>query len=106
MMQYITPPDLNDSFSRVVLSGKECLLRFTYNDTAGYWSFGIYDQEETPVVASIKIVPNFPLTFFHENTDLPSGVFGVVTDLEKVGRNDFINGKALFAFIPFEDLEQ
>ncbi len=104
MMQYITPPDLNDSFVRVVLGGRECLLRFTFNTTYGYWSFGVYDQEEIPIVAMTKIVPNSPLTFFYENRDLPSGVFGVITDLEKVGRNDFINGKALFAFIPFEDL--
>ncbi|WP_203227532.1 phage baseplate plug family protein [Calorimonas adulescens] len=106
MMQYITPPDLNDSFSRVVLGGKEYLLRFTYNDTFGYWSFGIYDLEETPIVAMTKIVPNSPLTFFYENRDLPSGVFGVITDLEKVGRNDFINGKAVFVFIPYEDLKE
>ena len=31
MITVITVPDYNDSFSRVVLAGKEYLIRFSYN---------------------------------------------------------------------------
>jgi hypothetical protein len=30
---------------------------------------------------------------------LPFGIFGAFTDLENVGRHDFINGRAAFAFV-------
>lgn len=105
MQTFITPPDLNDSFSRVVLDGQEVLIRFTYNDTFGYWTFGIYNIEEVPIVAGIKMVPNFPLNFFYERRQLPNGTFGVISDLQTVGRTSFLDGKAQFVFIPASDLE-
>lgn len=98
----ITPPDFNDSFSRVVLSGKQYLIRFSYIDTFGYWTFGLYTTLQEPIVEGVKIVPNFPLNLFYSNSDMPNGVFGVYTELEKVGRDDFFNGKAIFAYIPAE----
>lgn len=98
----ITPPDFNDSFSRVVLSGKQYLIRFSYIDTFGYWTFGLYTTLQEPIVDGIKIVPNFPLNLYCSNGGMPNGVFGVYTELEKVGRDDFLNGKAVFAYIPAE----
>lgn len=103
-MTFIMPPDLNDSFSRVVLDGKEFLIRFTYNHTCDYWTFGIYDQEQNPMVAGIKIVPNFPLNLYYESSGLPDGIFGVISALERVGRTAFLDEKAQFVFIPNADL--
>lgn len=42
-MEYlvIEPPDYNDSFSRVILNGTEYFLRFTWNDLAARWMFGV-----------------------------------------------------------------
>ena len=40
----IDVPDMNDSISRIVLSGKQYQLRFTWNDTGGYWTFGLLDS--------------------------------------------------------------
>lgn len=101
----ITPPDRNDSFSRAVLAGKEYLIRFTYNDTKDYWTFGIYDGEQRPLVAGVKIVPGSPLNYFYQSSGLPDGTFGVLTDLDRIGRRAFLDGKARFIFIPNEDLE-
>ena len=94
-MEYtiIEVPDLNDSMSRVVLNGKAYLIRFTWNDRGGFWKFGLYDT----------IVPRFPMNLFYGVTALPSGVFGVMTKLEHIGRNDFLDGKASFVFCPAED---
>jgi hypothetical protein len=96
----IEVPDMNDSVSTVVLSGKQCQIRFTYNDTGGYWSFGIYDTLGNPIRVGIKMVPKMPLNLFCGTDDMPNGVFGVLSSLEKVGRNDFVDGKAKFIFAP------
>ena len=50
MISVIKVPDFNDSFSRVVLSGKEYLIRFSYNFEGDYWTFGIYDHNRSPYV--------------------------------------------------------
>lgn len=96
----IAVPDMNDSVSRVVLSGKQYLVRFTWNDTGGYWCFGVSDALEVPILVGVKIVPQFPLNLFYGIVELPEGVFGVFTELDRVGRNDFKEGRASFSFIP------
>ena len=54
----------HDSFSDITINGERLLIRFTYNDTFDYWSFGLYETNRTPILAGIKIVPNFPLNLF------------------------------------------
>lgn len=96
----IEVPDLNDSVSRVVLNGKAYLIRFAWNDSGGFWKFGLYDMQSEPIVIGVKIVPRFPLNLFYGVTKLPDGIFGVMTKLERIGRNDFKDGKASFVFCP------
>ncbi|MBE6666819.1 MAG: hypothetical protein E7607_00720 [Ruminococcaceae bacterium] len=103
-MTIISLPDMNDSFSRVVLRGKEYLLRLTYNSTGDFWTFGIYTSEDTPIITEIKIVPSFPLNRYFHTSEMPDGIFGVLTNLERVGRDAFKNGEAQFVFIPSEEL--
>lgn len=98
----IEVPDMNDSVSRIVLSGKAYLIRFTYNDTCDYWKFSLYDTQNEPIALGIKIVPRFPLNVFYGVTKLPDGVFGVMTKLDRIGRNDFLNRNAQFIFCPVE----
>lgn len=101
-MEYniIEVPDMNDSVSTVVLNGKQYRLRFTYNDTCGFWTFGVLDSLGNPIRVGIKVVPQMPLNLFCGTDEMPLGVFGVLTELERVGRNDFTNGKAKFIFAP------
>jgi hypothetical protein len=93
-------PDYNDSFSKVVLDGREYQIRFTWNDTAGRWSFGLYTTLREPIIRSIKIVPNFPLLLQYVDNRLPDGVIGAYSKLDAIGREDFKNGKAIFAYVP------
>lgn len=99
----IEVPDMNDSVSRIVLNGKQYNIRFTYNDTCDYWKFSLYDAQSNPIVLGIKIVPQFPLNVFYGVSNLPKGVFGAMTKLERIGRDDFLNGKAKFIFVPRTD---
>ena len=96
---YISVPDLNDSFSRVVLDRVQYLIRFTWNDTAERWSFGLFSMQREPLAQGIRIVPRFPLNLQIVGNDFPFGVFGAYTDLEHIGRDDFKNGKALFGYV-------
>lgn len=100
----IAVPDMNDSFSKIVIEGTEYLLRFTWNDTKGRWYFGIYTIMRDPIVQSIKLVPKFPINIQYIDTKLPSGIFGVYTNLDVVGRNDFNNQKAVFAYVPYSEV--
>lgn len=105
-MLYISVPDMNDSVSSITIKGKQYLIRFTYNGTGDYWSFGIADNDDTPIIASTKIVPCFPLTHFYTFTDLPDGIFGVLTGEERLTRNSFKEGKAEFVYIPWEEVKE
>lgn len=105
MTTVIMPPDLHDSFSRVVLNNTEYLIRFTYNDVGDYWTFGLYDGEQLPLAAGIKLVPNSPLNFFYQCSGLPDGTFGVLSDLDRIGHRALLDGRARFVFIPNSDLE-
>lgn len=96
----IAVPDMNDSVSRIVLNGTVYQIRFTYNDTEGRWYFGLNDAQGVPIVQMVKIVPGFPLNLFMGHDNMPSGVFGCMSNLEAVGREDFKNGKAQFIFAP------
>lgn len=105
-MTYIQVPDMNDSISFIEIDGAEYWLRFTYNELYDYWSFGIYDDQEEPIIAMTRIVPNFPLMHFYEAHGLPDGVFGCLCDSENVGRYAFLNDEATFVYIPWSEMEE
>lgn len=96
----IEVPDMNDSISRIALQGKQYQIRFTYNDTGGYWSFGLMDSLGNPLLVGVKIVPQFPLNLFYGTVDLPLGIFAALTKQERIGRQDFVDGRAQFVFVP------
>lgn len=106
MIEYIRVPDMNDSFSRVILCRQEYLVRFLYNGAYDYWTFGVYDKNKNILLQQRKIVPLAPLTHFDVSVSIPQGIFGCFTNLKRIGRNDFVNGNAEFAFIPWVDLEE
>lgn len=105
-MVYIQLPDMNDSFSRLVLQGKEYLARFTYSDTDDSWTFGLYKGTREPIITGMKLVPCFPINRYFKSKDMPDGIFGVLTKLDRVGRNAFTSGDAKFVFIPTDEITE
>ena len=103
MIKEISVPNLNDSFSRVVLDNEQYLLRFTWNETSKRWSFGLYTMQRKPIAIGIRIVPNFPLNLQIVNDDFPQGVFGVFCNFESIGRDCFAEGRAKFSYISREE---
>ena len=96
----IEVPDMNDSTSRITLRGKQYQIRFTWNDTGGFWTFGLSDALGAPLLIGVRIVPQFPLNLFYGTQELPVGVFTALTEKESIGRADFQNGTVQFVFIP------
>ena len=101
-MNYIVieVPDMNDSVVRIALLGKQYQLRFTWNDTAKCWMFGVMDALGNPIVIGQKVVPQFPINLFWGTDEMPLGIFAVLTEKNEVGRSDFVTGKAKFVFAP------
>lgn len=104
-MLYIQVPDMNDSVSTLSIDGKEYNLRFTYNEKYDYWSFGLYDEGEEPIIAMTRIVPDFPIFHYYTDSDIPDGIFGCLSDIDTVGRNAFKDLTAEFVYIPNVELE-
>lgn len=96
---FIEVPDMNDSFSRIVLQGTSYFIRFTYNHSMDCWNFGLYDMQKEPIIQGIKMIPNYPLTRSYTTANIPNGQFRVFSNLRRVGRNDFKIGAATFAFV-------
>ena len=96
----IEVPDMNDSTSRITLRGKQYQIRFTWNDTGGFWTFGLSDALGAPLLIGVRIVPQFPLNLFYGTQELPVGVFAALTEKESIGRADFQNGTVQIVFIP------
>ena len=94
----ISVPNLNDSFEKVTLNGKVYYLRFTWNDYEQRWMLGIYDNLKVPILTCIKIVPRYLLNLFCGLDEFSKRSFYVETELEEIGRNDFLDGKATFVF--------
>ena len=98
-MVYIEVPFMNDSISLVELDNTAYYIRFTYNETLDLWHFSILDLNEKELVGMIPIVPNFPLTNYVSVEGLPTGHFGAVSELQRIGYEDFKNGNAEFVYI-------
>ena len=105
-MVYIQLPHTNDSFSRLVLNGKEYLARLTYSCVDDSWTFGLFKSTREPIISAMKLVPCFPINRYFKSSDMPDGVFGVLTNLERVGKNAFESGDAKFVFIPTDELTE
>ena len=97
----INVPDRNDSVSRVTLNEKQYLIRFTYNYYADRWSFSVYTLMQEPLAVNLRIVPDFPLNLHVSDRRFPAGFFAAYTDRQTIGRDDFVNGNAHFAFMSF-----
>lgn len=104
-MIYFTPPDSNDSLTRLVLNNKEYVFHFSYNYHGDFWTMGIYENYTTPIVTCIKVVPEYPLTHFLEIAELPEGIIFVETTLERIGRKDFVDGNAQFVFVANDEFD-
>ena len=103
-MVKIYVPDMNDSVGKITLDGKNYNIRFTYNASGDYWSFGLYTVDMDPILPMTKIVPDFLMLFPYRYTDLPEGQFYCYTQKDSVGRRDFADDQAYFMYLQNEEI--
>lgn len=76
-----TTPAVAYYSQRTKLDGRDYLLRFSWNEREERWYVSIFDDEENPLVQSIKIICNWRLLrAYHADPRVPPGEI-VATDL-------------------------
>lgn len=95
----------NDFITEVNLDDEVFFLHFSWNDTIGFWSLTIENAYNDELVSSIVILPNRPLIVPVRRDELPLGELIAVRDdnLQTIGRDDFINGKAVLIYIGVDE---
>jgi hypothetical protein len=96
MQTQIFPPQEHDSFSELTIKSERLLVRFTYDDTFDFWSFGIYELNREPIVEGLRIVRNFPLLLYFPRARFGGIDFIAACNRQNIGRRDFWDGNAQF----------
>lgn len=112
-MIQISMYDANDFVESVLLDNETYKLKFGWNPYNESWSMDVRNEKGEDLVRGITIVPNFPLLNQHRRvTTLPTGeIMAVVVNQEdkanqKIGRQDFLNGKFSLVYIPRNELDE
>lgn len=105
-MIQISMTDANDFVQSVTFDNIVYKLHFAYNDVLKGWSMDIRDSQNIDIVRSIRIVPNFPLlSQYKRHLDIKGEMVPTVTtDIQNIGRDDFINGKASLVYVSESEL--
>ena len=105
-MIQISMMDANDFVQSVTLDDTVYKLHFVYNDIFKGWSMDIRDSQNTDIVRSIRVVPNFPLlSQYKRHLDIKGEMVATVTTkIQNIGRSDFINGKASLVYVSEDEL--
>lgn len=98
MIYTISVPDRDDSVALATIGNVSCRIRFRWNDIEEFWDFGIYDVDMNPVFIGIKMVPNYPLNLSTGSDLFSDGYFYVMTKEERLNRDSFKAGFAVFCF--------
>lgn len=78
---YFNDVDSDFEYS-VVLDSLEYILRFTWNSTSETWQMTVKDYEGEVLVAGVRVVSEFPLTYIYKSLGGPSGYLYVVQNKE------------------------
>jgi len=105
-MIQISITDANDFVQSVTLDDTVYKLHFAYNDVLKGWSMDIRDSQNTDIVRSIRVVPNFPLlSQYKRHLDIKGEIVATVTtNIQNIGRHDFINGRASLVYVSEDEL--
>ena len=112
-MIQISMYDANDFVESVILDNETYKLKFGWNPYNESWSMDIRNEKGEDLVRGISVVPNFPLFNQHKRVStLPTGeLMAVVVNPDdkanqKIGRQDFLNGKFSLVYIPKNELDE
>lgn len=104
----ISMMDANSFVEGVTLDKVAYKLRFNWSDVAGHWFLDVCDDKNKDIINGLSVVPNFPLLNQYKRIGrLPPGeLMAIVTDDgDNIGRQDFVNGRAVLVYMPEEELK-
>lgn len=82
---------------RIALDGKLYTLGLSWNQWASYWSFSLWDSEESPIILGVRIAVNWPLLRYYKfDSRCPPGEFfahDLTDNSSDPGYDDFGIGK-------------
>ena len=98
----------DDFVQAVTIDDTVYKLHFAYNDVLKSWSMDIRDNQNKDLVRSVRIIPNFPLLSQYKRHLEISGemVATITTDIQNIGRNDFIDGKANLVYVTKSEVNE
>lgn len=83
---------------QIALDGTVYVLDFHWNNRASAWSLTIRDVAQDILVAGIRLTIGTDLLAQFQSYDIPPGelyVFDLSGDFSDIGRDDFVNDRAL-----------
>jgi len=92
------------------LDGRDYILRFAWNQREERWYFSLFDEEEQPIIQSVKVICNWPfLRYYRSDPRVPPGEL-MATDLTgnntPPGFEELGEGRRVeFVYVPSEDLQ-
>lgn len=109
-MIQISMADANDFIESVTLGGTAYKLHFAWNDAAKRWTMDLLDNQNSPIVQGLLVVPNFPLFHQCHRNGLPDGELMAVVvnedddENQQIPRDGFTSGRFSLVFIPGSEL--
>jgi len=105
MMQVIELYDDPEYSVQVVLDGVLYFLLMHWNSEAQFWTMGIEDYNRQTIIASIKLVPNYPLLERYRRNELPAGELVVISNSGTISLTDFADGYAQMVYVSQGELQ-
>jgi len=82
-------------------------LGFQYNVQGAFWAMTIWDENDSVIIAGIKIVANYPLLFSYKKSSLPDGDFycEISDKSASINRTAFSSGEAKLLYLTQTEIE-
>ncbi len=104
-MQIIPFQEASNWKMEIALTGEIFILWFKWNALNKFWTMGIYDSNEIPLIIEIKIVPSYPLLLAYSVFGQPQGEIvchNIVGTKDEIGRFDMSQKFELVYYEPEE----
>jgi hypothetical protein len=69
-----TSTELTDYRQTTTLDGRDYVFRFLWNQREGTWFFSLFDEEDDPIVQSVKVTVQLPLLRLVTDPRKPPGI--------------------------------
>lgn len=102
-MALVIPTKDSPNYSiNITLDNVSYIMRFLYNTEIGFWTLGLNDVDDNPLLTNIKLVVNYPLTRIYKYLPIPPGEFYCLSSkkgVKTIGRDSFVNKEVSLIYL-------